>query len=506
MTRQERRRIQMTERKQEKKDRRSAQAALREKQRIDGLQCTPRPTPDNTKCAYNTSAEEEQARQEAAANYLKVLQRTLPHLLVRLADIKDPRDARKITHKSSVILLFGIFWFVFQKASRRQANEQLTTPTFMDNMRLFFPDLESLPHHDTVKRFLEKIDIKDLEAFLAGLINDFIRSKKFQNYLIDKCYPIAIDGTQKHVFDFLWSEECLEKKIHDQEQYSCYTIEASLVFHNGIVLPLATEFLNFMEGDESRNKQDCETNGFKRLALKIKRFFPRLKIFVIADGLFANGPIIEICRAYGWEFMIVLKDGSLPEVGKEFNALKDFDDNRKNRYAHKWGNRRQTFTWVNAISHLYDKMKKEQIVHVVVCNEEWEEVDAKGMMITKHKKFAWLSSAPLNRHTLHQRCNLGARYRWGIENGGFLVEKKYGYHYEHVFSFHWNAMKGFHLLMRIGHMMNVLAQYSNLLRVLFIKMGTQMFIKLLDETFRLFRLNSEWMKNRLAEPYQVRFG
>jgi len=39
--------------------------------------------------------------------------------------------------------------------------------------------------------------------------------------------------------------------------------------------------------------------------------------------------------------------------------------------SYVWGGRRQRFTWVNEISYLYDNMKKEQIVHVVMCEEMW---------------------------------------------------------------------------------------------------------------------------------------
>ena len=81
------------------------------------------------------------------------------------------------------------------------------------------------------------------------------------------------------------------------------------------------------------------------------------------------------------------------------------------------------------------------------------------------------------------RCNLAARHRWNIENG-FLIEKQYGYHYEHTFSFNWNAMRGFHILMRIGHMINTLAQYGNLLRIVFTQKGMMATIKYLDEIFR----------------------
>jgi hypothetical protein len=48
-------------------------------------------------------------------------------------------------------------------------------------------------------------------------------------------------------------------------------------------------------------------------------------------------------------------------------------------------------------------------------------------------RHAWLCSQPLSHANVHERCNLGARYRWGIE-AGFLVEKHQGYHDEHAFA------------------------------------------------------------------------
>ena len=98
---------------------------------------------------------------------------------------------------------------------------------------------------------------------------------------------------------------------------------------------------------------------------------------------------------------------------------------------------------------------------MIVCEESWEEVATDSAeIITKTSRFAWISSKPLDEWNLHERCNLGARYRWGIDSG-ILVEKGHGYQYEHAFSYNWNAMKGYHYLMRLGHMINVLAQYSD---------------------------------------------
>jgi len=63
----------------------------------------------------------------------------------------------------------------------------------------------------------------------------------------------------------------------------------------------------------------------------------------------------------------------------------------------------------------------------------------------------WSKDAPdVPDHGVHERCNLAARFRWGIE-AGFRVEKHQGYHYEHAFALDWNAMKGYHHLLRMAH-------------------------------------------------------
>ncbi len=152
-----------------------------------------------------------------------------------------------------------------------------------------------------------------------------IRKKKFNRYLINGRYPVAIDGTQKFVRSYLWSEECLEcniKKGNGHEmQYYVYVLEASLVFSNGMTIPLMSEFLCYSEGDTDTDKQDCELKAFKRLAERLKSEFKRLPIMLLLDGLYPNGPVMEICRNYNWDFMIVLQDKSLGSVWEEYEGL-----------------------------------------------------------------------------------------------------------------------------------------------------------------------------------------
>lgn len=206
-----------------------------------------------------------------------------------------------------------------------------------------------------------------------------------------------------------------------------------------------------------------------------------MMVFILSEPE-ANGPIIELCRRQKWQFMMVLKDESLPSVWEEVEGLKILETD--NHLRRKWGNRVQHFWWVNHIDYWYDNDKKTQQVHVVVCEENWEEISKDSdAIVEKTLKHAWISSEPLTRWNVHERCNLGARYRWGIE-GEFLVEKRHGYQYEHAFSFNWNAMKGYHLLMRLAHFINVFAQHTELLIGRFLHVGVKAFIKFLDETIR----------------------
>ncbi len=169
-----------------------------------------------------------------------------------------------------------------------------------------------------------------------------------------------------------------------------------------------------------------------------------------------------------------------------------------------WGDREQKFEWVNEIEYYYGQNQKEKIVlHVVTCRENWQVVDkASGEIINKTSHHAWISSKPLTKDNLHERCNLAARYRWGIETN-ILIEKHHGYQYEHCFSYDWKAMKGYYYLMHLAHMMNVLTEYSEKLSVYIKENGIRNLIQ-----FVLSTISGPWLdeniEEQIAEPSQLR--
>jgi hypothetical protein len=495
--------------KEQGKGRKKAWVELRRKQLTEGLEPLPKAAIPNRKSPYETVEEERDARQDAVIEQVRVFRSKLPVLLKRLSAIKDPRNPKKIKYHHTVLMLYGLLSFVFQVSSRRAANREMTCPMFTDNLKQLFPELEvdTLPHNDTLKRLLSKINVDDIESSLIASVRSLMRKKKFLRYLVDKRYPIAIDGTQKCSRDVLWSEHCLEREVGKgddaQMQYYVYVVEASLAFAGGMTIPLMSEFLSYPQGDAGPTKQDCETKGFKRLAKRLKREFSHLPIMLLLDGLYPNGPIMEICRKNRWDYMIVLQDKSLPSVWDEYEGLKKLED--KNQFSTTWGDRRQNFTWINGIEYFYgNNGGKRQVVNLVVCEESWEALAKDStQVVPKRSRHAWISGKPLDKWNLHERCNLAARHRWNIESG-VLVEKRHGYHYEHLFSYNWNAMKGYHYLMRIGHLINVLALYSERLAKTIRGLTMTGFIRFVRNTVSGPWLNPSWVERRLESPFQLR--
>jgi hypothetical protein len=477
-----------------------------------------------------TSEEDILEREELLEKAVPVYRKMLPEILKKLSKIKDPRNVSYIKHKMTVLFAYGILNAIFHMKSRRQSNLEISRGVFFENLRDIFPELETMPHADTLSRLLEDIgEISQIQDCLIALIKDLIREKKFINHLIKNRYLIAIDGTQKQIRDYQYDKKALHKNYNECEKFYTYVVEAVFVLDNGIVFPFMSEILENEPNDQIPNKkndidsdsnkkslskkseeeikQDCENKGFKRLASRIKAEFPKLPITILLDGLYANGPIIDICIKNGWQFMITLKEKSLKQVWKEANAL--IRINSENQAFYKWGERKQSYTWANDIEYEYQdpntKGYKKLILHVVFCYETWEEKHPRTTAKTEKKEanYAWISSEPITFNNVFFRCTKVARYRWGIENF-ILKEKHQGYNYEHFFSYNWNAMRGYHYLMHIGHFINAIALSSDMLISKVRETGIQRTIQFLKEVCRGAKICSEKIAQYRERKYILR--
>jgi hypothetical protein len=478
-------------------------AQIREKVSASGATIIPRTQAQNRKRPESTLEEEQVRRANVVAEQIKVWRSLLPCVLKDFSKINDPRRSKSIEHKLTTLMVFGLFAFVFRLQSRREMNRELTGPVIFSHLKKIFPDLETIPHADTLARLLEKINPRDIERVHLNLINDLIRKKKFKKLLINKRVPISIDGTQKIFRDGLLRDArwCERKVGKESKQQYVYVIEATITLKTGLSIPLMSEYLyqSSHQLENSTVKQDNELTAFERIAAKLKKHFPRLKIVLLMDSMYATQNVMSICSQNNWDFMISLprkKMTTLAAILKKEEA--DCQTISGRSY---YRGRKQAFYWKNNV--IYPD-NYDLTIHLVGCRESYDEVNSGTGEIEKHhSSHAWISSMSISENNLHELCNLGARKKELIEDS-INTEKNRGYHYKHVFSYDWNAMQGFHYLMRLGHAINALSEFSKKLKQFIKHEGCSAILKLIKETLFSPWLPMVWYEAQLLQAPQLR--
>ena len=134
------------------------QKELRNKNNELSGKIIPRTLANNAKCSTQTIAEELDRREDVVSAQIQPWLAILPLIIRQFSKIPDYRNPKKIKHKGTVLMRYGLLSFVFQYTSRREANRELSQPQFYDMLHSIFPEFDSIPHVDTVYRFLKEIN------------------------------------------------------------------------------------------------------------------------------------------------------------------------------------------------------------------------------------------------------------------------------------------------------------------------------------------------------------
>jgi hypothetical protein len=375
-----------------------------------------------------------------------------------LAHVTDPRDPIKIIYPLASLAFAGVTLFLFQLKARRQIGLLLRNGPSVCKFQALF-GVDRFPHGDTLDATFSNLEAEQIQMVVSGMTETLIRKKVLYSYRLFGIYFIvAIDGTGTISFGHRHCPYCLTRTRNGKTLYSHPVLEAKLVTSNGFAFSLMTEFIE--NPADKATKQDCEVKAFYRLAVRLKTRFPRLPILLSMDGLFAGGPTFDLCRRYGWKFMIVLTDDDLPSVNEEFDALSKLQP--ENQLVWRTGEEaqiKQAFRWADDIAYA-DSEKNEHMLSVIECLET--KPDQEGQK--KTTKFKWVTNCHVSSKNVTNLSNDGGRMRWKIENEGFNVQKKGGYELEHAYTNNPNSAKVFYFLLQIAHLLAQLLYKSNLLK------------------------------------------
>ena len=359
----------------------------------------------------------------------------------RLNDVKDPRDKRYTIYNSSTLLgtcltknICGIPTMQQMTAAFNNENCIQNISAFVDNKN------EELPHYVTLNDYLKKLNPSELQKVRKDILYHLIRMKTFDNARFQKKWLIIVDATWLQTYKEQQDNFCMRREYKQEDgskKYLWYrmALEAKIVLGDDLVVSFDTEFIENNAEDAERQKkmsadeikQDCESKAFKRIAKRMKKDFPRLPIILLCDSLYAGEPVFDICTNNKWNYIIRYKEGSIPSIMKEYDAMpeKGHGKRGKTEYVNEIGYKKHN---INVLKLEEKQVRKGEVVSV---------------------KFQWLTDLKITEKNAFDIACTG-RKRWKIENEGFNTQKNLRYNLEHANSRDWNALKNHYLITQIA--------------------------------------------------------
>lgn len=368
-----------------------------------------------------------------------------------MKSVGDPRYPFRIVYPLPVLIWVGVLLFVGKLGARRQITYRFKTDEFIRHLNfLGQATCKTVAHGDTLAYSMERVHAEDLCALRTKMVQRLLRMRCLEDLrFLGKYWLVGIDGTGYLSFSHKHCDECLVKELRPGlKVYAHQVLEAKLIFENGLSLSLETEFVDNRMGTD---KQDCELKAFYRLAERLKKTYPQLPICLSLDSLYANRPLMDWCTKNNWHYIIVFKEGSMPEVFRWYQIIKKLHPENQSTLKLADGTI-QRFAWVSPLVNAAD----ERVYHVLECAE----LKSNG----EKKTFIWLTDLALGNNNHQQIANTGGRLRWKIENQGFNMQKNGGYRLEHAYSMNLTGMMNFYLLLQIAHIISQLMEKGSLLK------------------------------------------
>lgn len=352
--------------------------------------------------------------------------------------LRDPRRADMCTYTLRHLLWSGLLMLIAGAGSRLQHISDTIEAGFIEALLGLSGTGEgTAAHPGTINHLATHMAPSELGKLEVCMARRLLRMRCLERYRFGNEWLVAIDGVEIRKYSKRHCPKCMHRKLSNgKTQYFHSILEAKLILGNGMVVSLCG--VPIQNATPGYKKQDCELKAFERLADMLKEFFPKLRMCLLMDSMFACEPVFRRCREMKWSHITVFKEGRTPALWKR--ALEKCERNPENR---KTVTRRdgtvQRFAWATGLKH------GKETVHAVRCTE----TDPEG----KTTQWAWVSDHRPDKYNVDILANKGGRLRWKIENEGFNVQKNGAIRLKHDYGSQGNAWHNYYLLAQIAHLL-----------------------------------------------------
>jgi hypothetical protein len=376
--------------------------------------------------------------------------------------LPETRFEPRLLYHRRFLVWWGLLLFLCKLGRLRQLDSELRdeqTEVLANVNALAETQQTTLPVWGTLRHFLVHLGPSPLADLRTRMIRTLIRGKVLDAYRLGGAFVIAVDGTGHLRFSRRHCAHCLTQTHGERTYYYHQVLEAKLITWSGLALSVASEFIDNRHlsaatapSAEAR-KQDCELKAFIRLAEHLKEQYPQTPLCLAGDALNACGPVLQICADHHWHFVLTFKEGRLPAVWQEFQALLAAGPHSV-QVLHPQEGLTVEYRWVNDMSY-QDEQQRRHTFHAVQCQIAQGE---------SRQFFAWITDWRLTPQNVETITQQGGRQRWTIENAGFNTQKNGGYELEHVYGRDEDLLQSFYLLLQIAHLIWQLVEQGSLLR------------------------------------------
>lgn len=367
-----------------------------------------------------------------------IINKYLPKLLYMFDNLTDARNQSYTTYKMKTICVTRLFGLLCGLTTMTDiSSDDFNSDNCIKNLsKICNQDLEELPYWETIQDVFININTDELRNIQKYIVKALIRSKMFDRYRFNGCFQLLFDGTSLSNHDYNLNNNCLIRKHNDGKiSYYKYVLECKLVVGN-IVISLDSEFIENKKMLTEKQKQDCETNAFKRMIKRIKKNYPKYKFIITGDGLYATSPIIKLCKKYNWYYIFNLKPDRLKEINETFED----NINYKNETT------------------LKDYYLSTNIEYKGNILSVFKFIETKK----KNTTFRYISNLCVQDSNIKEIVSMG-RKRWKIENEGFYNQKHRTFNISHLISRNDTAMKNHYFFIQFAHTIRQLLEQGNLL-------------------------------------------
>jgi hypothetical protein len=233
----------------------------------------------------------------------------------------DNRTGNAVKYKLPDVLKAAFAAFaIFSLKYPSLLNFTTQTTAEEKNLHTIYRIEGNIPSDNQMRGILDPVDPQLLRPLFRTCFERLAEAGVIREYEYrDKNVIVSADGVEHFSSTKVHCPNCTTRQHRNGETSYHHAGLAAVIVHpeQKEVIPLDFEPILNQDGAQ---KNDCERNAAKRLCESLHERYPDLKIILVEDALYANGPHIRQITGYDWSYIINVKPDSHKSLEKQFAA------------------------------------------------------------------------------------------------------------------------------------------------------------------------------------------